>query len=72
MKSINVFIAYLIVIEVILVNLGSAVLYMKYFTNLPNYWCGILGVFGVFFLVLQGILIVSFGYKGFKDYFNWI
>ncbi len=67
----DIFFTYLLFLIVISLNILGAFLYINYWTRLPDYFIGTLGFIGVAFMVFQLILIGNFGYKAFKEYFNW-
>ncbi len=67
----DLFLMYLLIILVILTNFGGALLYKYYIYDFPAYFQVMLGATGLFFTVMQLIVIGNFCHKAFKKHFNW-
>ena len=67
----DLLIMYLLIILVILTNVGGALLYKYYINEFAEFFKVILAFIGIFFTIMQFIIIGNFCHKAFKKYFNW-
>ena len=67
----DMLIMYVLIMLVILTNIGGAILYKYYITEFADFFKATLALIGIFFTIMQCIVIGNFCHKAFKKYFNW-